>query len=110
MNYAQINELANAYTKKSAQFLRDIIAIPSTSCNEGPVIERIAQEMNDVGFDEVIIDPMGNILGRIGSGKHIIAMDGHVDTVGVGNPVIGNMIRSREKWKVVLSMVGVHPI
>jgi putative selenium metabolism hydrolase len=42
--------------------------------------------MNDVGFDEIIIDPMGNILGRIGSGKHIIAMDGHVDTVGVGNP------------------------
>jgi putative selenium metabolism hydrolase len=41
--------------------------------------------MKKTGFDEVIIDPMGNILGRIGNGKHIIAMDGHVDTVGVGN-------------------------
>ncbi|MCK4558595.1 MAG: YgeY family selenium metabolism-linked hydrolase [Calditrichia bacterium] len=86
MNYNRIDELANTYTEKSAKFLRDIIAIPSTSCNEGPVIERIAQEMNDVGFDEIIIDPMGNVLGRIGDGKHIIAMDGHVDTVGVGNP------------------------
>ena len=86
MNHNKIAELSNTYTGRSAQFLRDIIAIPSTSCNEGPVVERIAQEMNDVGFDEVIIDPMGNVLGRIGSGKHIIAMDGHIDTVGVGNP------------------------
>jgi putative selenium metabolism hydrolase len=65
--------------------LRDIIAIPSTSGQEGVVIERIANEMSDVGFDEVSTDPMGNLLGRIGNGKHIIAMDGHVDTVGVGN-------------------------
>ena len=86
MDYNRISELATDYTEKSAQFLREIIAIPSTSCNEGPVVERIAQEMDETGFDEVIIDPMGNVLGRIGNGKHIIAMDGHVDTVGIGNP------------------------
>jgi putative selenium metabolism hydrolase len=86
MDYSKIYNLAETYTEMSAQFLRDIIAIPSTSCNEGPVVERIAQEMKDVGFDEVIIDPMGNVLGRIGQGKHILAMDGHIDTVGVGNP------------------------
>jgi len=86
MNHTQIADLATIYTDKSAQFLRDIIAIPSTSCNEGPVVERIAEEMKAVGFDEVNMDPMGNVLGRIGSGKRIIAMDGHVDTVGIGNP------------------------
>lgn len=85
MDYNTIKSLAVEYTDDSANFLRDIIAIPSTSCNEGPVVERIGNEMNDVGFDEVTVDPMGNILGRIGKGKHIIAMDGHIDTVGVGN-------------------------
>jgi putative selenium metabolism hydrolase len=40
--------------------------------------------MEAVGFDEVRIDPMGNIIGRIGNGKHLIAMDAHIDTVGVG--------------------------
>ncbi|HQI16341.1 MAG TPA: YgeY family selenium metabolism-linked hydrolase, partial [Bacillota bacterium] len=30
-------------------------------------------------------DPMGNVLGYIGHGKHMIAMDAHIDTVGVGN-------------------------
>lgn len=85
MNYDQIAKQAKDFTEKSARFLRDIIAIPSTSCNEGKVVERIGEEMNAAGFDEVTVDPMGNILGRIGNGKHIIAMDGHIDTVGVGN-------------------------
>jgi len=39
-----------------------------------------------VGFDRVAIDPMGNVLGYVGHGKHLIAIDAHVDTVGVGNP------------------------
>ena len=85
MDYQAIKTLSTEYTKDAAQFLRDIIAIPSTSCHEGPVVERIGNEMKDVGFDEVTVDPMGNILGRIGQGSHIIAMDGHIDTVDVGN-------------------------
>lgn len=68
------------------RFLRDIIAIRSTSSREEQVISRIKDEMERCGYDEVTIDPMGNILGRIGNGKHIIAYDAHVDTVDVGNP------------------------
>ena len=85
MDIDRLHALAEKYTESSARFLRDIIAIPSTSCNEEKVVERIGDEMEKVGFDEIIIDPMGNILGRIGNGKHIIAMDGHIDTVDVGN-------------------------
>jgi putative selenium metabolism hydrolase len=68
------------------QFLRDLIAIPSTSAREEKVIYRIKEEMERCGYDEVRIDPMGNILGRIGNGKRVIAYDAHVDTVNVGNP------------------------
>jgi putative selenium metabolism hydrolase len=68
------------------RFMRDLIAIPAESCQEGPVIERIKHEMQSAGFDEIRIDPMGNILGRIGSGKTVIMMDSHTDTVGVGDP------------------------
>jgi len=66
-------------------FLRDMVRIPSESCDEKKVVARIAEEMEKVGFDKVEIDPMGNVLGTIGSGKHVIAMDAHIDTVGVGN-------------------------
>jgi putative selenium metabolism hydrolase len=69
-----------------AGFLRDLIALPSTSAREEKVIHRIKEEMERCGYDEVRIDPMGNILGRIGSGRHVIAYDAHVDTVDVGNP------------------------
>ncbi len=67
------------------RFLRDLIAIPSESCHERDIILRIQAEMEAAGFDEVRIDAMGNIRGRIGTGKHVIAMDAHVDTVGVGD-------------------------
>ncbi len=76
---------AQAYEAESVRFLRDLIAIPAESSQEGPVIERIRREMEKVGFDEIRVDPMGNILGRIGSGKKIIMMDSHTDTVGVGD-------------------------
>ncbi len=70
------------------RFMQDIIRIPSLSSEEGAVIERIRQEMLDIGYDEVTVDPMGNLLGRIGSGPRVIAFDGHVDTVDVGDPTL----------------------
>ncbi len=86
MEYRAILEKAESYSDDISQFLRDMVAIPSESCNEKEVVLRIKQEMEKVGFDEIIIDPMGNILGRIGNGSHVIAMDAHIDTVGVGDP------------------------
>jgi putative selenium metabolism hydrolase len=82
----RIKVLSKTYEKDMVNFLRDMIRIPSTSCNERGVIQRIKEEMEKVGFDEVIIDKMGNILGRIGNGRTIIAMDAHIDTVDVGDP------------------------
>ena len=77
---------AEGYRKQISGFLRDMVAIPGESCQEKAVIQRIGEEMAAVGFDKIEIDPMGNILGRIGSGKTLIAMDAHVDTVGIGDP------------------------
>lgn len=77
------------YQSQMSAFLRDMIAIPSESCEEKKVIQRIKKEMEAAGFDRVEIDPMGNVLGYIGTGSHLIAMDAHIDTVGIGN---------RENW------------
>ncbi|MGD8521658.1 MAG: YgeY family selenium metabolism-linked hydrolase [Desulfobacterales bacterium] len=85
VDFKGVLEKAEAYKPEISKFLRDMIAIPSESRQEADVIQRIKQEMETVGFDRVDIDPMGNILGYIGSGKHLIAMDAHIDTVGVGD-------------------------
>jgi putative selenium metabolism hydrolase len=85
LDFEKIVEKAEFYRPQISAFLRDMIAIPSESCDEEKVIQRIKREMETVGFDKVEIDPMGNVLGYIGSGKHLIAMDAHIDTVGIGN-------------------------
>ncbi|MBQ0058680.1 MAG: YgeY family selenium metabolism-linked hydrolase [Lachnospiraceae bacterium] len=82
VDYAKILEAAKGYEKEMTKFLRDMIAIPSESCEEEGVIRRIAAEMEAVGFDKVMIDPEGNAIGFMGTGSRIIAFDGHIDTVG----------------------------
>lgn len=81
----EILALAEKYKPDMTKFLRDMISIPSESCKEKEVVLRIKEEMEKVGFDKVEIDPMGNVLGFIGHGKHLIAMDAHIDTVGIGD-------------------------
>lgn len=76
---------AKALEAEIAGFMQSIIRIPSLSSKEGSVIERMRAEMLRVGFDEVVVDPMGNLIGRIGSGPFVIALDGHADTVDTGD-------------------------
>lgn len=85
MNYDKIKEDSQNYEKEMTRFLRDLVRIPGESAGEEGHINRIAQEMEAVGFDKVEIDPMGNILGYMGTGKTLICYDAHVDTVGIGN-------------------------
>lgn len=85
MDFKKVMEKAESYRNDISGFLRDMIAIPSESCSEEGVILRIKEEMEKTGFDKVEIDPMGNILGYVGKGKRLIAMDAHIDTVGIGD-------------------------
>ena len=85
MDFIKIKEQSEFYGKDMSQFLRDLVKIPGESCGEEGHINRIAEEMTKVGFDKVTIDPQGNVLGYMGTGKTIIAFDAHIDTVGIGN-------------------------
>jgi acetylornithine deacetylase/succinyl-diaminopimelate desuccinylase-like protein len=70
-----------------ANFLQDLVRIPSLSTQEEAVAIRIAQEMRRVGFDEVRTDRIGNVIGRVGSGQGPkLLFDGHMDVVNVGDP------------------------
>ena len=86
IDFSAVLNKAKAYKPEISKFLRDMIAIPSESRQEEAVVQRIKQEMEAVGFDRVDIDPMGNVLGYVGRGSHLIAMDAHIDTVGIGDP------------------------
>jgi putative selenium metabolism hydrolase len=86
VNTQYLKKRVSDHREDIIQFLRDICAIPSMEGQLRDVGERIGAEMTKLGFDEVRFDKMGNILGRIGSGKRVIVYDSHIDTVGVGDP------------------------
>ena len=88
--FDKVMRCAEKYRDDMSSFLREIIAIPCESCYEKNKILRIKEEMEKVGFDKIEIDPMGNLLAYLGKGSHLIALDGHVDTVGVGDPSLWN--------------------
>jgi putative selenium metabolism hydrolase len=83
--YDKILEKARQYEKDTTQFLCDMIGHPSFSTKEKEVIDCIKAEMEKVGFDEVRIDGLGNVIGRIGKGNRVIAFDAHIDTVYPGD-------------------------
>jgi putative selenium metabolism hydrolase len=70
---------------KCAEFLRELIAIPSESRQEEAIAIRVRREMLALGYPEVDIDRFGNVIGRIGEGRTKIVFDGHLDTIGIGD-------------------------
>jgi len=85
MDFEAIKKAAQGYRADMSRFLRDMIAIPSESCDEEGVVMCIKAEMEKLGYDKVEIDKLGNIIGWMGDGEKIIAIDSHIDTVGIGN-------------------------
>jgi len=81
-----IKNIAGSLKNNITEFTRELIAIPSITGNEAQVIERIRKEMEKIRYNDIKIDEMGNLIGRIGNGDKILAIDGHVDTVEIGNP------------------------
>jgi len=83
--FDQIMQKARDYESESVRYLMDMIRIPAFSTKEKEVVEYIKKEMLEAGFDEAFIDPLGNVLGRVGNGPRVIAFDAHIDTVYPGD-------------------------
>ena len=82
----KINEAAEKYKDYTAENLSKLVKLQSESMGEELVQKELKRQMEEAGFDEVKIDGLGNVIGRIGNGKKILAIDAHMDTVGQGNP------------------------
>lgn len=81
----KINKLSDHYREYTAKNLSELVKVKSLSGAEANVQTLAMQLMKEAGFEEVRIDGLGNLIGRIGNGKTILAIDGHIDTVDVGN-------------------------
>jgi putative selenium metabolism hydrolase len=65
------------------EFAQSLVQTKSLSGQEEVVIGLVAARMKALGYDEVTIDSMGNLVGRIGNGEISILFDSHLDTVDV---------------------------
>ena len=101
MDFEKIKAAAQAYQADMTRFLRDMISHPSESCEEREVVHCIKAEMEKLGYDKVEIDGLGNVIGWMGDGDKIIAIDSHIDTVGVGNiDKVGAIGKAGFGWEV----------
>ena len=69
----------------SARNLSEIVRIPSLSGEEAAVIARLRAMLEEARFDEVRVDGLGNLIGRVGHGPKVLAIDAHIDTVDTGD-------------------------
>ncbi len=83
--FDQINALAEKYSSYTAENLSRLVKIKSVSLHEEQVQHELIRQMKEAGFDEVRLDGFGNVIGRIGNGKRVLALDGHMDTVDLGH-------------------------
>jgi len=81
MNSADL--LTSEIKEELIEFTQSLVRIKSLSGQEGEIIKFIEPKMIALGYDEVTIDSMGNLVGRIGHGEKAIMFDSHVDTVEV---------------------------
>src|ERR1039457_1355237 len=80
-----IQQRAKALETDTVRLLADRDCTPSFSSKKEKGIQVIKKEIKKVGFDEVRIDGLGSIIGRIGKGSRVIAFDARIDTVYPGD-------------------------
>jgi putative selenium metabolism hydrolase len=87
----RVVELARNEADYAADLLERLVRTPSPSCGEAKAVELVRCEMEALGLDEVFVDSIGSVVGRLGHGSKVILYDSHLDTVGIGE---------RSGWKV----------
>jgi putative selenium metabolism hydrolase len=80
-----IESKAVSYRDYTADNLSQIVQIPSLSGEEGAVIARLGAMLEEANFDEVRVDGLGNLIGRVGHGPRVLAIDAHIDIVDTGD-------------------------
>ena len=79
------NLLSQELREELIEFIQKLVRIRSLSGQEGEVVKFVEKSMLALGYDEVVIDSMGNLVGKIGNGEKSIMFDSHADTVEVND-------------------------
>lgn len=76
---------AKRHRSRCAEFLRELIALPSPSRHEEAIAVHVRKEMLNLGYPNADIDRFGNVIAKIGDGRTKLILDAHMDTTGIGD-------------------------
>ncbi|MGC8880432.1 MAG: M20/M25/M40 family metallo-hydrolase [Anaerolineae bacterium] len=80
------NALAQAYAQQLIAFTQRVVQTPSLPGHEEEVAGLVEQEMRQLGYDEVTVDPAGNVVGLIrGDAGPSLMFNAHMDHVDPGD-------------------------
>lgn len=65
----------------AAKMLEKALRLYTPSLSEAPMAEFLADKCDDLGFDDIRIDEVGNIVASKGRGRPVIMLCSHMDTV-----------------------------
>lgn len=82
----RIDAYIEEHRTEMVEFLQGFLAVPSVTYGEKEAVDWLANRMLDMGYDEVRVDRVGNVCGRVGSGQTVLLYDAHIDTVETGDP------------------------
>lgn len=85
---AALRELAAGVREPMVDFCRRLIQTPSLPGKEGDLAALVQAEMEGLGYDEVIVDDVGNVIGVLaGTGAGAtVQFNTHLDHVDPGDP------------------------
>lgn len=73
--------IGSEFKAKAVDILKDALKIYSPSLRETELAVFLMNTMKKLGYDNVCIDDVGNVLGSVGAGKPKLMYVGHMDTV-----------------------------
>lgn len=77
----EIKKEMDAVKADMLEFERQLVRIESYTGKEEAASRLIYDKMKELDYDEVLIDPYGSVLGRVGAGDTEILFDAHIDVV-----------------------------
>jgi putative selenium metabolism hydrolase len=105
VEYTEIWNLAQDSRENLIAFAQTLVQTPSLSGQEGDVAALLQGEMTRLGYDEVWVDEVGNVVGRVaGARRPAMMLNGHMDHVGTGDvarwphPPFGGEIHNGVLW------------
>lgn len=83
---SRLGALAQSYASQLIAFTQRLVQTPSLPGREEEVAQLIKHEMQQLGYDEVTVDPAGNVLGLIrGNPGPTMMFNAHMDHVDPGD-------------------------